>query len=242
MSIALLSDIHGNLEAFEAVLADLARHKVEGIYCLGDVIGYGGDPTACLALTRKHCTKMLMGNHEFAVLGLIEAENMNEAAQESLAWTARQLGDNDTNYLADLEMSMVVDDCLLVHASPHDPSNWHYVLTRTEAARGFEAFSQQICFYGHTHVPMIFARADDGNIRNRMGHDFDPDEEARYLVNVGSVGQPRDDDPRACYVIYDKQSAAVTYHRVTYDIKKTQAKMTEAKLPRMLIERLEFGR
>ena len=242
MTIALISDIHGNLEALEAVLEDIASKKADRIYCLGDVLGYGSDPSACLHLASQHCSTILMGNHEYAVLGHVEAESMNDAAQESIAWTASQLSDRELSIITDLEFTAEVENCLLVHASPHEPEQWHYILTRAEAARAFDACSNRLCFFGHTHVPMIFARGADGKLRSKLGHDFDPDEESRYLVNVGSVGQPRDDDPRAAYLIYDATEETVTYHRVAYDIRKTQAKMSDAKLPQTLIERLEFGR
>ncbi|MBD3258814.1 metallophosphoesterase [candidate division GN15 bacterium] len=242
MKIALISDIHGNLEALEAVFADIDGQGVDDVCCLGDVVGYGSDPAACLTLVIERCTVTLMGNHEYAVLGLVDAEEMNDAAQRSLAWTAENLSDKERSLITDLPLTHEIEDALLVHASPHDPVDWHYVLTRSEAARAFEDLQQRLCFFGHTHVPMIFSQSDDGSIRSRMGHDFDPDEDARYLVNVGSVGQPRDDDPRAGYVIYDSTELAISYHRVEYDIQKTQAKMSEHKLPKMLIERLEFGR
>lgn len=243
MKLALISDIHGNLEALEAAFVEIDRLKVDGVYCLGDVIGYGSDPSSCLTMVAQRCAAVLMGNHEYAVLGLVEAETMNEVAQESIAWTSHHLTDKDMSLIADFQMTLEVEDCLLVHAAPHDPKDWHYLLTRAEAARAFDAFTQRLCFFGHTHVPMIFSQAvGSANIRSRMGHDFDPDEDARYLVNVGSIGQPRDDDPRACFVVYDSNEDTVTYHRVQYDVRKTQTKMSEANLPKMLIERLEYGR
>jgi diadenosine tetraphosphatase ApaH/serine/threonine PP2A family protein phosphatase len=144
--------------------------------------------------------------------------------------------------LSNLELEAVRTNCLLVHASPYEPDQWHYVLTLTEAGVAFEHLEQRICFNGHSHIPLIFSQSEDGAVHGKAGHDFDPLEENRYIINVGSVGQPRDSDPRACYVLFDPDDMAVTYRRVEYDIKAAQTKMIRARLPQMLIERLEVGR
>ena len=243
MRLALISDIHGNLEALEAVLHDIGKHQVNKVHCLGDVVGYGCDPAACLRLVESHCEIKLLGNHEYAVLGLLASGSLNQLARCSLDWTAEQMTDREFSMIADFELDTVCADCYLVHGSPFEPEEWHYILSNPEAKKGFRYFDQRIAFFGHTHVPMIYSQLPDGAIRSRAGHDFDPDDgETRYLVNIGSVGQPRDNDPRACYAIFDSDRRSVTYRRVTYDIKKAQAKMAEAKMPQMLIERLEAGR
>lgn len=242
MRMALISDIHANLEALQAVLKDIESRQVDKIHCLGDVIGYGCDPVACLELVSKHCEIKLMGNHEYAAIGVLSSESMNQHARTSMHWTVGKLGDRDISMIADFDMTATDADCLLVHASPHEPDDWHYILSQHEAAEAFEAFDQKLAFHGHTHLPMIFCEAPDGKIRTIVGHDFDPDEESRYLANIGSVGQPRDNDPRASYVVYDSNEIAVRYHRVEYDIKATQAKMCRADMPSMLIERLEIGK
>ena len=242
MRIALISDIHANREALEAVLQDMEERHVDKIHCLGDVIGYGCDPVACLELVDKNCDLKLMGNHEYAAIGVVPLENMNRFARESIVWTRNQLGDREISMIADYDLSREAEDGLLVHASPFEPDEWHYIFTEREAVLGFESFQLRLAFHGHTHVPIIFCQTPAGRLRTIVGHDFDPDEDCRYLINVGSVGQPRDDDPRACYVVYDSKENAIDYHRVEYDFRATQAKMSKAEMPKMLIERLEVGR
>ncbi len=242
MRLALISDIHGNLEALESVLGDIEKHGVDRIHCLGDVVGYGCDPVACLNLVEEHCAIKLMGNHEYAAIGVLPPEAMNSPARRSILWTQTQLGDREISMIADFEMQAEDADCCLVHASPYQPDEWFYILSEYEAEQAFEHFSQRLAFHGHTHLPMIFCQSPDGTVRTIVGHDFDPDEESRYLVNIGSVGQPRDNDPRASYVIYDSQEKSITYRRVEYDVPAAQAKMRLANLPHMLIERLGVGK
>jgi diadenosine tetraphosphatase ApaH/serine/threonine PP2A family protein phosphatase len=242
MVVALISDIHANLEALDAVLEDIANEKVDRVWCLGDMIGYGCDPGACLKKAQDSCDITLMGNHEYAALGLISSDYLNEYAQRSMDWTISAMNDREIAAIADLPLSSVQRDGLLVHASPHGPDQWHYVLSSHDAQQAFDDCDQWLCFHGHTHLPMIFSLAPDGKVRGQAGHDIDVDPENRYLINVGSVGQPRDNDPRACYVLFDAERGSVRYRRVAYDIKKTQTKMAEAHLPSMLIERLEVGR
>jgi predicted phosphodiesterase len=242
MKLALISDIHSNLEAFEAVLRDLEPQKVDKIICLGDVVGYGSDPIACLELVERYCDIRLMGNHEFGVLGLLSLDTLNQYARDSMDWTTQQLTDREISIIADYELEAECEGSCLVHASPHEPDQWHYILSGKDAEAGFKRAEHKLTFFGHTHLPMIFSRAADGKVRGQTGHTFDPDEESCYLVNVGSVGQPRDNDPRACYVVFDSSEAVVTYCRVTYDVRTAQTKMTVAELPSMLIERLAVGR
>ncbi len=242
MKLALISDIHGNLEALVSVLNHIEKEKVDKIYCLGDVVGYGCDPVSCLELIEKNCAVKLMGNHEYAALGLVGTEDYNPAAQKSSDWTREQLSDRELSIMAEYEMIHTTGDILLVHASPVEPDQWHYIMTPDAALDAFGNFKEKLCFYGHSHVPQIFCERDGDLPRSQVGHDFMPDEESRYLVNVGSIGQPRDNDPRACYAIFDSDEYEVLYHRVEYDIETTQEKMAQAKLPRTLITRLSAGR
>lgn len=242
MRLALLSDIHANLEALQAVLKDLESQKVDQIVCLGDVVGYGCDPAACLDLVRKHCSVTLMGNHEYATLGLLEDHTLNEVARASIIWTRSQVDDRLMKLMGQFPMTHRIDTLQLVHASPHEPELWHYILTPPAARRAFEATDAWICFFGHSHLPTIFSLSEDGQCRSRFGHDFQPFDENRYMVNVGSVGQPRDDDPRSCYVIYDSDTVDVYYRRVAYDYTVTQKKMAAVNSPALLIERIAVGR
>ena len=242
MKLALISDIHGNLEALVSVLSDIEKQKVDKIHCLGDVIGYGSDPLSCLELVNSNCDVKIMGNHEYAALGLVDIDDYNPAAQKSAMWTKAQLSDREHSLIAEYEMSHSANGMLLVHASPFEPKEWHYILTPEAALEAFEYLDEQICFFGHSHVPQLYAERDDDLPRSQVGHDFMPDDQSRYLVNAGSVGQPRGNDPRACYIIFDTDEYEVLYNRVGYDIETTQDKMTQANMPRMLITRLSMGR
>jgi predicted phosphodiesterase len=242
MKLALISDIHGNLEALGEVLRDVESQRVDRIHCLGDVVGYGCDPVACLHLVAEHCDVKLMGNHEYAAIGVLPPDAMNIHARQSIHWTVTRLTDREISLISEFDLTAEQDDRLLVHASPYEPDGWHYVLAPHEAAEAFEHTESRLVFHGHTHLPVIYCLAPGGRIRTVAAHDFDPDEESRYLINVGSVGQPRDNDPRACYVVYDTSEDAVNYRRVEYDISATQAKMCRAEMPQMLIDRLQAGR
>ena len=242
MKFALISDIHANYEALTNVLADIDTQKVDKIFCLGDVIGYGTDPIACLDAVTKYCDIKLMGNHEYAALGLISTEHYNAAAKESSEWTKTQLSDNELSLISDFEMSHTFGDFYLVHASPFEPDKWRYIIAPNAAIEGFMHFTQKICFNGHSHLPQIFTEQEDALPRCQAGHDFLPDQDSRYIINVGSVGQPRDNDNRACYLIFDTVEYEAEYRRVEYDIAAVQTKMTELKMPEMLINRLSIGR
>ena len=242
MKVAFISDIHGNLEALTAVLRDIENQQVDSIHSLGDVIGYGSEPTACLELVNKHCEIKLMGNHEYVILGLESAEAYTHMARIAAEWTRQHLADREFSLIADFEMDHSLDELFLVHASPFQPDQWHYVLSPEEAAVAFDSLRGRMCLHGHSHIPLIFSEIPQGQPRRRAGHSFQPDADNRYLVNIGSVGQPRDNDPRACYVTFDTECGEVEYHRVTYDIDTAQRKMARAELPDMLIDRLAVGR
>ncbi len=242
MKFALISDIHANYEALTQVLADIETQKVDKIFCLGDVIGYGTDPVPCLEAVSKYCDVKLMGNHEYAALGLISTDHYNDAAKKSSEWTKTQLSDNELSTIADFELSYSFEEFYLVHASPFKPDEWKYIIAPNAAIEGFMHFEEKICFNGHTHLPQIFTEQEDALPRCQIGHDFLPDKESRYIINVGSVGQPRDNDNRACYLIFDTAEYEAEYRRVEYDITAVQKKMTALKMPEMLINRLAIGR
>ena len=242
MKIALISDIHSNLEALTSVIKQIEKLHIDEIYCLGDVIGYGCEPSACLDIIDKVASVKLMGNHEAVLLGLISTESYTETARISSNWTKSNLSDKDLAIISTFKMTYSTEDMLLVHASPFEPEKWHYILTPGEASLAFDKLNKPLCFYGHTHVPIIFSEVPNDLPHKKTAHNFDPDEESRYLVNVGSVGQPRDNDPRACFATYDTEFKEVCFYRNEYDISTVQAKMTEAELPDLLIERLAVGR
>ncbi len=241
MRHALVSDIHGNLEALTAVLADIETRTVDEIHCLGDVVGYGPDPVACLKMIEQSCDTKLMGNHEFTALGLQSSGVFNNAARAAVEWTQTQLSDNDRAAMADYEIDKTFENIYLVHASPLEPDRWHYVFSEDDAVTAFKNLKTKIGFMGHSHLPLIFSEGPGDRVRVKAGHTFQIGDETRYLINVGSVGQPRDNDRRACYVVFDTDEGDVFYHRVEYDIDAAQQKMASAGLPEVLISRLAAG-
>jgi predicted phosphodiesterase len=242
MRIAMISDIHGNLEALSAVLSQIEQQQTDAVYCLGDVIGYGANPAACLDLVNEHCDVKLMGNHEYAVMGQLSTESYNDSARISVKWTQSNLTPRHLQMIEGFAMDHVQDHMYFVHASPYAPEKWHYILNPKQARLAFEHLKQRLCFCGHSHVPAIFAETPEGPPREKVGHDFVPNEDTRYIINIGSTGQPRDYDPRASFVTYDTETNDVVYTRVQYDIATAQQKMLDADLPEFLSERLAVGR
>lgn len=242
MRFALISDIHSNLEALTAVFKDIEKNKVDTIHCLGDVIGYGCDPKACLDLINQNCEIKLMGNHEYLLMGLISQDKCNASARASFQWTVKQITDYELAIIEEFQIKSVYEGCLLVHASPFKPDEWHYVVNSQQAELAFDSMNENFGFLGHSHLPMIFVENKNNQPRIKVGHDILMDPDYRYLVNVGSVGQPRDKDPRASYVIVDTEEWEVLFKRVEYDIQTAQHKMKEAAMPDLLVERLSVGK
>jgi diadenosine tetraphosphatase ApaH/serine/threonine PP2A family protein phosphatase len=230
--IAIVSDIHGNLEALTAVLEDIDRRPVDEIVCLGDIVGYGPDPAACLAVIRGRRIPSFMGNHDQAAFDADLRTTFSLLARTAIEWTAPRLDDGDLAFLRSLPYRAELHGATFVHASPRDPGEFEYVMDDLDAARQFGSFTTPICFIGHTHDPEIF-REDLGP---RM-----VDAEHRCLVNVGSVGQPRDGNPKACYGLYDTGPLSFEHVRVAYDVPATAAKIYQAGLPAQLAERLVLG-
>lgn len=242
MSIAIISDVHSNLEALESVLKDIKKRGIDRILFLGDAVGYGPNPNNCIEVLKKECEVLLAGNHDRAAVGMTDVEYFNELARAAIIWTVQTLTEEHKEFLTRLPVSTgfhsETEDIFLVHSTPREPERWHYLLTLWDAEVNFNYFTERICFLGHSHVPFIIERKPSGdmivyrdNATLKSG--------LRYIINAGSVGQPRDRDPRACYVIMDGDS--ISFVRVDYNIKKTQKKMAEAGLPKPLIDRLEYG-
>lgn len=242
MKRAIISDIHGNLAAFTAVLKDIESQQVSEIVCLGDVIGYGAKPAECVALVERVCNIKILGNHEEMALGHVQKELLNDLALSSLQYTHDRMADYELGCIRKYARQVTQDNATYVHASPHQADQWPYLLRIRDGEIAFEAATTQLTFFGHTHLPTIFVKSSEGEVRMKTGHSFDPDDDCSYLVNVGSVGQPRDHDPRACYVIHDTDELSVFYRRVEYDISSEQHRMREAKIPTLLVERLGIGR
>jgi diadenosine tetraphosphatase ApaH/serine/threonine PP2A family protein phosphatase len=238
--IAVISDVHGNLEALEAVLADVDRSRVDLLYCLGDVVGYGPSPGACVELVRRRAAVTLLGNHDAAVAGLTSLDDFNEFAGSAISWTAGHLDDGQIEYLGSLPYTHRTGDLLLTHASPVEPERWHYIHGLADIDEHFAAFSERLCFVGHSHRPGVYAVTGRQVVARRGGRES-LEAGQRYLVNVGSVGQPRDRDTRAAYVLYDAAEGCFEVRRVAYPVERTQERMRAAGLPVFLIDRLGAG-
>ncbi len=237
---ALVSDIHGNLEALEAVLADLARHKPASIVCLGDFVGYGASPNECIERLRPMIEHAVVGNHDLAAVGLLRLTYFNSNAAAAATWTENTLTPANRAYLAALPFSVRWRDALLVHSSPAEPENWHYVLSPVEANAEMDAYQEAVCFIGHSHYPGVFDRHEE-RVRYTRAAEIQMEKGHRYLVNVASVGQPRDGDPRAAYLLIDVDAKRAFFRRVEYPVERTQAEIRERGLPEVLAARLESG-
>jgi predicted phosphodiesterase len=243
MRILVVSDIHANLVALEAVLARAA--PFDRIWCLGDVVGYGPEPNACIERLRGFDLLCLAGNHDWAALGKLDLEEFNPDARRAAIWTRDQLTPANLEWLGALpeRVPTQADKFTLVHGSPRYPI-WEYVLTPAVAFTNFDYFDTPICLYGHTHVPVVYrygpndrtATADP--LVENVPFKLNPD---RLMINPGSVGQPRDGDPRAAYAVIDLDALMLTHYRLDYDIAATQAKMEQFNLPPRLITRLSYG-
>ncbi len=241
----MLSDIHGNLEALDAVLEALGDERIDRYLCLGDLVGYGASPNACIERMIGVTKDVIAGNHDHAAIGKLNVASFNDLAAEAALWTRRQLSPDARRYLAELPYTRQMDDLYAVHASPARPETWAYVTSLGHAIEGFEALPADVsvCFLGHTHTPGIFESStvlDECRQVPAKVHAMAP--ENRYIVNVGSVGQPRDGDPRAAYCVFDAGETRLEIKRVAYDLETAQRKIRAAGLPDMLAERLAYGR
>jgi predicted phosphodiesterase len=240
--IAVFSDIHGNLEALKAVLADMEELGVQNKYCLGDVVGYGPDPAKCLELVRDLGCPILLGNHDEGCFALEPDSSFNTYARAGLDHARKQLSDEQKDFLKALPLKIERKTFALVHASLSNDERWPYVIDTHQAARHFEAQHKPVCFCGHTHKPAVWRQVVNKVEALPITPPFTLDRNAKYLINVGSVGQSRTLNSDACYVVYDTQANTIEYRFVPYAIKKTQNKIIRAGLPRFLAQRLALGR
>ena len=243
MRIAIISDIHSNLIALQAVIADIDKNenKIDKIICLGDVVGYGPAPNECVHLVKERASFCLMGNHDHAIIGKEDLAYFNPFAKEAVLWSQKQLTEETIHFLEHLEFKKIESDCTYVHSSPLDPKEWTYVLNKNDAHYQFQHLTSQLCFIGHTHVAGIF-RQKSYSINFLLEEKIKIEDDEKYIINVGSVGQPRDFDPRSSYGILDLEKQSFEYRRIPYDIESTQVNMEKFGLPQYLIDRLSFGR
>ncbi len=246
MRVAVISDIHANLPALEAVLGAIDGAGIEEIWCLGDVLGYGAEPDECADLVRERCAICLVGNHDLAVFGSIDIAAFSEAAAEAVAWTREKVSERSLASLRELEPAGEREGIGLFHASPRDPV-WEYVLSAEQADACLDAQPTRIALIGHSHVALYFARPtaeEEGEeIRGSQASDdtlLDLSA-GQWLINPGSVGQPRDGDPRAAWLELDTSEQTARFHRTRYDVDRAAASIIAAGLPRRLADRLQVG-
>ncbi len=251
MIIGILSDIHSNLEALEKSLSILSSKKIDEIFCLGDIVGYGANPKECLKLIRENAKYFVIGNHDQVAYDLLNISDFSRYAAEAALWTHKILSSDERDFFRSLSYRFVFQDILFVHASPYKPENWYYITSVQEATFNFKHFENKICFIGHSHIPDVFTSADKKKSLNPLNNIINKDytsnlyllsREERYIINVGSVGQPRDLDRRLSFGIFDTENFTYENIRAEYDVKTAAAKIYAANLPRYLGDRLSLGK
>ena len=241
MKYAILSDIHGNLEALQAVLAEVRLHGVGGYICLGDIVGYGANPDECLETLLALDPVTVLGNHDAAVCGRADLDIFAPLAYRAIIWTMERLSPAGKEYLSTLPLVRTINGFTIVHSNLSSPSDWRYIQSPGDSYSTFAHLTGQVCFFGHSHRPGIYQKIDrwvdlipESELRLAPG--------SRYLVNAGSVGQPRDRDPRASFAVYDEEEGKIEIVRVDYPVKRAQRKILAAGLPARLASRLSEGK
>ena len=241
MKYAILSDIHSNVDALNVVLADAQEQKCTHYVCLGDVVGYGPNPKESLEAVRELNCPTIMGNHDEYCATELDLTGFNPMAADAIKWTRAQLSEEDKAWLRDLKYVRIVESFTIVHATLDLPEKWAYVFDKLAAAASFNYQHTAVCFNGHTHVPIAFVRGDKG-IKGGLYSKIRIEVGRKYFINCGSIGQPRDRNPKAAYVIFDLINNIIELRRLDYDIGSVQAKIRDAGLPPSLAQRLELGR
>lgn len=243
MRYGILGDIHSNLSALEAVLARIEAEGVDRIISVGDIVGYGAEPRACIDLVRSIDAVVVKGNHDAACVDELDLRYFNNHARDAVRWTQGVLTDEDRRWLASLPLTADLGDCCVGHGTYWKPELFDYIQSTTDADPSLDAMAVPVCFVGHTHVPMTLLRLKE--TPSQTAYTVDPEidlsECERALANVGSVGQPRDEDPRAAYAIYDSGRRRLWIRRVEYDIQLEARRIRDARLPRVLADRLFLG-
>jgi diadenosine tetraphosphatase ApaH/serine/threonine PP2A family protein phosphatase len=241
MSYAVISDVHANLHALEAVLQDINGKGITDIYFIGDAVGYGPRPNQCIDIIKQRCILTLAGNHDWAAIGYTDITYFNKYAKQAIEWTIEELSNEHMEDIKSFNLikSSEKEDAFFAHATPMEPVLWSYLFTVEQVEKNFSAFKQSICFIGHSHLAIVFELEVSGQIYIHKDPIIIKNKQSRYIVNTGSVGQPRDNDNRSSYAVIQDDTIEIV--RVTYDIEATQAEMKAAGLPEMLINRLSFG-
>ncbi|MBI5183829.1 MAG: metallophosphoesterase family protein [Nitrospinae bacterium] len=243
MRYVILSDVHGNLEALQAVIDEIKRLRYEKLVFLGDIVGYGANPNEVIEIIRSLVDRplTLAGNHDYAAIGLTDISYFNSSAMEAILWTGECLTEKNIGYLRGLKVDLTYEGLTFAHSSPKEPDKWHYIMDISDAIENFDFFDTRICFVGHSHIPIIIEKDSTGDI-NIYNGEKRLNSECRYIINIGSVGQPRDRDPRSSFAVYDSETETIEIKRVSYDIAEAQEKILEKGLPFQLAYRLAYGR
>ncbi len=229
MQIALISDIHSNIEALTTALKVIDERDIESIVCLGDIVGYGADPDKCIEIVRSRASVVTLGNHDAAVVDKADLKYFNEYAKTAALWTRTILSHDHKEYLKSLPLTTSEGDLHFVHGTPHNPEHWDYIFSAFQAMRKFDAVECEVCFVGHSHIPGDYR---ENPVKEGTG---------KRIINVGSVGQPRDRDPRLCFAIFDTDTRDLEFIRAEYDIETAAQKILKSGLPGVLAERLKWG-
>lgn len=240
MRYGIISDIHGNLEALHAVLDHLNGENIDRYICLGDIVGYGADPNECVELIRNLTDRVIAGNHDWAAVGRTDISVFNIYARRAVLWTSDVLSASSRAYIERLPLRYIEENLLFVHSTPDVPELWRYIFSSYEALWVLRRLKQRVCFVGHSHYPVAFSWKEKEGIRSQSPR-LTLQEGMKAIVNVGSVGQPRDGDPRACYGVLDLDQQTVKVKRVLYDVQTAQEKIRRAGLPEYLAERIVRG-
>ncbi len=240
MKYALISDVHANLEALEAVMSEIESMKIEHILCLGDAIGYGANPEECAQIIREKCDICLMGNHEAAVIGNLDISYFTQYAKDAALWTRNHISESTLRWANNLPLISNIYNFTLIHGSLYQPEMFNYVQTIADAEFNFKVMETDILFLGHSHQPLAFFNTEP--MTYTLGPEIELDNSDKVIVNIGSVGQPRDENPLSCFAVYDSEENIVELIRVEYDHTKTANKILAAGLPEALAIRLSIGR
>lgn len=242
MRYGIFSDVHSNLEALDAVIKAYSQEEIDQYLCVGDVVGYAADPKACIDKVKALAMLTVAGNHDWASVNLFSIDYFNPAAKKAILWTKQNLDQSCKNFLETLKLTFVNQDLTLVHGTLEDPENFYYMMDSFRVALTFGLLKTNLCFVGHSHIAGVFAQKEDGSIDYLEDPHINIKDKNKYIINVGSVGQPRDGDSRAAYCIYDSDKKEAWIKRTSYDVAASAQKIIDAGLPKFLAERLSVGR
>jgi len=242
MKYIIFSDVHSNLEAILAFQNEIQNLEYDRLVFLGDSVGYGPDPIPVLDWLRNHVDLFLSGNHDYAVLGRISTIKFSPYAHQSTMWTRKQINEENKIFLVEHPIKISQNEIFWVHSSPFQPEKWHYLTSVEDGPKNFSAFTEPLCFVGHSHHAFVMSQDPDSKVTMTRDSEVRLETDHRHIISVGSLGQPRDGDPRPCFVSYDSVEKIVGFHRFNYDRELTQKKIEQTDLPSFFGERLEYGR